>query len=679
MTVKKEENLVWDFGFYNALRFIQTAWRYSRNLEVLLNETCFQGKLNIHISIDGDKIFKTKLKKQNFQNLKLSKWEKRETVFSALIYIFETDSKNNKFLSTIRFYIRDQISYICNELYFKDIIQLYKKYNFFQLYSEKCILGCKDVFISSDYSDQHSFYLNHIGLENYLVELNIDIKIFSQIKILCNKNQNYTFFVLFLEKYTFNNYKIFSKQTKYDYLITITQFFTLKNSNNFIDCKFFDYDTFSLEFNKIEQQRVVTLVKIHLQKRNKVITQKSKQILIYVYNSKPIKYTSMFILIAFIIGRYLATSAFAIDTNPNPSSGLLGGPPGTAVSPSNPAPTPVAAQKSRKPRTTVFAPYYTETLSANNSADPSVIKIEGGKSFLEIEKEKSEKSKLAQFKKLMKSTRKAKPSDASSDVVSNVPLTPDCSLYSTKCKIVDGRLYNETTTKEITAKSDFDQMIDLNSFQKLPEKCTFWNRTIFRAKLKSDSIKPYTQQPYYVMYYPNGPKTYAVSLCGNIGQASELKDIASKVQDAVSKSKNYTYGKMTVEHGVLHFHSRAYGIGMTDRSNTQDSSYGVMIPDSLNKRMGNNPPQLDDVYTRRRINMFTETDEVNFSGVILKDYHDEWLLVGDNLVQDKCYTVLKTELDTTSRKIRRTMKPKNYDKLSAEAKKKKEKESALTV
>ncbi len=360
MTLKKQENFIWDFGLSNALRFIQTAWKYSSNFEILLNETCFDGKLNIHISIDGNQIFKTKLKKQNFQNLKLSTWKKRETVFSALTYIFERDRKYNRLSSSIRFYIRDQIPYICNNSYSNDIIELYRKFNFFQIYPEKCIIGCKDVFISSDYSNKHNFYLNHIGLENYLVELNIDIKIFSQIKILCNKNQNYTFFVLFLEKYTFNHYKIFSKQTKYDYLITTTQFFTLKNSNNFINCKSFDYDAFSLEFNKIEQQRVGTLVRMHLQKRNKVITQKSKQILIYVCNSKPIKYTSVFIIIAFVMGRYFATAALAVDANQNPTSGLIGHP-GTAVS-ANPAPKPppplTTPKKPRKPRTTVTAPYY---------------------------------------------------------------------------------------------------------------------------------------------------------------------------------------------------------------------------------------------------------------------------------------------------------------------------------
>ncbi len=397
MTVKKEENLIWDFGFYNALRFIQTAWQYSSNYETLLNETCFNGELNIHISIDGDEIFKTKLKKQNFQNLKLSKWKKRETVFSALIHIFETDSKNDQLRSNIRFYIRDQISYICNELYSKDIIQLYKKFSFFQLYPEKCIIGCKDVFISSDYYNKHSFYLNHIGLQNFLIELNIDIKIFSQIKILCNKNKNYNFFILFLEKYRFNNYKIFFKQTKYDYLITATQFFTLKNSNNFIDCKSFDYDHFSLEFSKIEQQRVVTLVRIHLQKRNKLITQKSKQILIYVCNSKPIKYTSLFIIIAFVMGRYFVTSALAVEPNKNLSSELAG-PPGTFVS-SNLAPKPsstlAAPKKPRKPRTTVAAPYYnTENISVNNSTDKSEIIKEGGKYFLQIEKKKTRKIKI---------------------------------------------------------------------------------------------------------------------------------------------------------------------------------------------------------------------------------------------------------------------------------------------
>ncbi len=129
--------------------------------------------------------------------------------------------------------------------------------------------------------------------------------------------------------------------------------------------------------------------------------------------------------------------------------------------------------------------------------------------------------------------REQKPSDASSDVESNVPVTPDYSLYTTKSKILNGRLYNETTKKKITAESQFDQMIDMTSFQKLPEKCFYWNRTIFRAQLKPDALTPYTKQPYYVLYYPNGEKTYTLTACGNIGQASELKDIANKVKFSI--------------------------------------------------------------------------------------------------------------------------------------------------
>ena len=235
MASKKQENFIWDFGFYNALLFIQTAWKYSSNFEILLNETRFQHELNIHVSLDDcDEIFNIKLKKQNFQKLKLSTWPKRETVFSALVYVFERDSKNNKLSSTIRFYIRDQIPYICNNLYSNDIIELYKKFNFFKLYSEQCIVGCQDIFISENYSNKHSFYLNHIGLENYLIQLKIDIKTFSEIKILCNKNQNYTFFVLFLQKYKFNHYEIFFKQAKYDFLTTKTEFFTLKKKTYII-------------------------------------------------------------------------------------------------------------------------------------------------------------------------------------------------------------------------------------------------------------------------------------------------------------------------------------------------------------------------------------------------------------------------------------------------------------
>lgn len=235
MALKKEENFIWDFGFYNALLFIKIAWQYSNNFEILVNETRFQQELNIHVSLDNcEEIFNIKLKKQNFQKLELSTWPTRETVFSALVYVFKRDSKNNKLSSTIRFYIRDQIPYICNNLYSNDIIELYKKFNFFKLYSEQCVIGCQDVFISEDYSNKHSFYLNHIGLQNYLSQLNIDSKTFSKIKILCNKNQNYTFFVVFLQKYKFNNYKIFLKQAKYDFLTTKTEFFTLKKKTYII-------------------------------------------------------------------------------------------------------------------------------------------------------------------------------------------------------------------------------------------------------------------------------------------------------------------------------------------------------------------------------------------------------------------------------------------------------------
>ena len=153
-----------------------------------------------------------------------------------------------------------------------------------------------------------------------------------------------------------------------------------------------------MEFNKIKQQRVVTLVRIHLQKRNKVITQKSKQILVYVCNSKPIKYTSVFIIIAFVMGRYLAASALAVDANQNPTSRLLEQP-GTSVS-INPAPKPsptlTTPKKPRKPRTTVIAPYYNpENISANNFTDQSEIKKEGRECFLQIEKKRKEKLKLA--------------------------------------------------------------------------------------------------------------------------------------------------------------------------------------------------------------------------------------------------------------------------------------------
>lgn len=263
---------------------------------------------------------------------------------------------------------------------------------------------------------------------------------------------------------------------------------------------------------------------------------------------------------------------------------------------------------------------------------------------------------------LASSLRKERPSDASSDVESNVPTTTF--LYTTKCKIIDGRLYNDAVTKQITAKSEFDKMIDMTSFEKFVDKCFYWNRTIYRAKINPHSIKPFTEQPYYVIYYPNGKSTYTVTLCGNIGQRDELKSVARIVENALKKNTKYTFGGTTFEHGVLSFHSRSYVIGMTDRSNTKDTSFGLMISDSLNKRMGHNPPDLNAVYMRKKLNMFTETEQANFSGQIYEEFLQDWVELGEKNTEQLCDTTVKKELDKASKEVRKRLTPKDYKKLS---------------
>ena len=58
--------------------------------------------------------------------------------------------------------------------------------------------------------------------------------------------------------------------------------------------------------------------------------------------------------------------------------------------------------------------------------------------------------------------KKPRPSNASSDVISSVPVTQGkFRFYTTKCKIANKRLYNETS-KNFVVKSEFDTMINLN-------------------------------------------------------------------------------------------------------------------------------------------------------------------------------------------------------------------------
>jgi hypothetical protein len=660
MAAKNKENFIWEFGLGNALVFIQTAWKYTSNFQILLNETCFNNELNIHISIYDAEIVSTKKKKQNFRNLKLSKWKKRDTFFSALTYIFERDSKNNVIISNIRFYIRDQIPYICNELYSKDIIELYKKFNFFQLYPKECVIGCQDVFISSQYASKHSFYLNHVGLQNFLGELNINVTTFSKIKIFCNKNQNFDFFVLFLQNYKFHNYKIFSKQAEYNYLISAIQLFTLKNSSGFIDFNFFDYDSFCLEFTKMEQERILTLVRIHFKK---VVKQKSNEILIYVCHSKPIKYTGMFIALSFILGR--AASALAMQGIPLRAGQTVGDT------------HPTAAVNFPTPQKYV-APYF--SINNTNNATRFLARNEvemrasGVARFETVASEINKEATTSSFKEFVKGKTKAvrksmkailprtmRPSDASSDSISSTD-TQNALTVDTHCKVLGGRLHSgEALSKKTPVNSAFDEIIMPDTFVKFPKKKYLVKRTIYRAQINPNRLKNLSGQSYFVIFYPIGTKEYLVTLCGNVGQAEDLKAVAKLVKDAVAGDKNYKYGGMTFEHGVAHTYNEGLDIGRTDRSNTRDTSYGLTIGDSLNKRMGKTQVDMADVYDTHQVNMFTETAGTNFPSIILPQYYAEYVKKGEERTKIICQENIAEEINLAAQKVQE--KHKNYDQL----------------
>ena len=486
--------------------------------------------------------------------------------------------------------------------------------------------------------------------------------------------------VLFLEKYTSNHYKMFSKQSEYDYFSTTTQFFTLKNVNNFIDCNSFDYDAFSLEFNKIEQQRVFTLVKIHLQKRNKGITQKSKQIIIYVCTSKPVKYTGAFIAITFILVRYFATGALAapIPINPNQGSESVG----VAASgdPRAPRGRPLALN----------APYFKkgnlENLGVQTAQGKTEIISEGVRYFEQVPRPEKKKSLLTEIREKTKSAVKSaaecfiepRPSDASSDVISSVPVIQgNVRFYTTKCKIANGRLYNETSKKYVV-KSEFDNMIQPNSFVVFGEKTYCTERTIYRAEIKSETLGDLKNQKYFVTFYPRGEKGYIVTVCGNIGQSNELKTVAAKVQKALetdikalsdkkdekAKQAYYVYGGMTFEHGVPDLYSEVLGIGRTDRSNTNDSSYGLSIGDSLNKRMGKNQPSWADIYDLNASIIFNEREAKNFCNFFLEEFLNESVNLGKESTQRRCNQQIAEKLNKISKDVEKKIQKETYATLS---------------
>lgn len=235
---------------------------------------------------------------------------------------------------------------------------------------------------------------------------------------------------------------------------------------------------------------------------------------------------------------------------------------------------------------------------------------------------------------------KPRPSNASSDGISSVPVIQgNCRFYTTKCKIANGRLYNETS-KNFVVRSEFDTMIKTDSFVSFGKKTYYTERTIYRAEIKSETLGNLKNQKYFVIFYPRGEKGYIVSICGNTGQSKELKDVATKVQTAITndvralekakddkaKQSYYVYGGMTFEHGVPNLYSEVFGIGRTDRSNTNDSSYGLSIGDSLNKRMGKNQPSWADIYDLEACTIFNESEAKNFCNFFSTSFFKKLLI-----------------------------------------------------
>ena len=434
-----------------------------------------------------------------------------------------------------------------------------------------------------------------------------------------------------------------------------------------------------MEFNKIEQQRVFTLVKIYLQKRNERITQKSKQILIYVCNSKPVKYTGAFIAITFIIGRYFAIAALATPINPNQASESVGVAATYAESP---------ARRGRP--LGLNAPYFKkgnlENLGVQAANGKTEIINEGVLYFEQIPRPKKKTSVLTGIKEKTKSAVKSaadclikpRPSNASSDIISSVPVIKgNLHFYTTKCKIANGRLYNETS-KNYVVKSEFDNMIKPDSFVAFGEKTYYTEKTIYRAEIKPETLGNLKNQKYFVIFYPRGEKGYIVTVCGNTGQSKELKSVAAKVQMALetdvkafSDAKNekakqayYVYGGMTFEHGVPDLYSEVLGIGRTDRSNTNDSSYGLSIGDSLNKRMGKNQPSWADIYDLNVSTIFNESEAKNFCNFFLDTFLQESVNLGNKSIQRRCNEQITEKLNEISKVVETKMQEETYAALS---------------
>jgi hypothetical protein len=214
-------------------------------------------------------------------------------------------------------------------------------------------------------------------------------------------------------------------------------------------------------------------------------------------------------------------------------------------------------------------------------------------------------------------------------------------------------------------------MIDTKSFQKLTNKCSHTHRTIYRAKLKFDQLGNLTNQDYFVLYYPKGEKNYIVTVCGNVGQAEELKAVGNRVRDALQNNKQYSFGAMTFEHGVSDSYSEAFGIGRTGRSNANDTSYGLSIGDSLNRRMGKNQPSLRKIYEEHNRTIFSENGTVNFSGVILEDFFNNYVKLGEERTEELYINEMEKIITKAARKKRNKVTSKKYDKLSVAQKEKK--------
>jgi hypothetical protein len=338
------------------------------------------------------------------------------------------------------------------------------------------------------------------------------------------------------------------------------------------------------------------------------------------------------------------------------------------------------------------APYFKkgnpQNVGVQAANDKTEIRSEGVLYFETVPRPEKKQNLLTGIKKKTKSAAKSvadcfikpRPSNASSDGISSVPVIQgNCRFYTTKCKIANGRLYNETS-KNFVVKSEFDTMIKPDSFVSFGKKTYYTERTIYRAEIKSETLGNLKNQKYFVIFYPRGEKGYIVSICGNTGQSKELKDVATKVQTAITndvralekakddkaKQSYYVYGGMTFEHGVPNLYSEVFGIGRTDRSNTNDSSYGLSIGDSLSKRMGKNQPSWADIYDLEACTIFNESEAKNFCNFFLDQFLQETVNLGNKSIQGLFKKQMAEKLNEIFKVVEKTMQKETYDALSSE-------------